>query len=61
VSESELVSLERIRAAGERIHGVAIRTPLLAWDETTWLKPESLQPIGAFKIRGAHAKLTSLS
>ena len=44
-----------------RIRGVALRTPLLDWDERTWLKPENLQPIGAFKIRGAHAKITSLS
>ena len=56
----ELVSLEAIRAAADRIRGVAVRTPLLSWDERTWLKPESLQPIGAFKIRGAYAKITSL-
>jgi threonine dehydratase len=57
----ELVTLERIRAAADRIRGVALRTPLLAWDESTWLKPENIQPVGAFKIRGAHAKLTALS
>jgi threonine dehydratase len=56
-----LVGLEAIRAAAERIRGVAVRTPLLAWDERTWLKPENLQPIGAFKIRGAYAKITSLA
>ena len=26
-----------------------------------WLKPESLQPIGAFKLRGAYNKIASLS
>ena len=26
-----------------------------------WLKPESLQPIGAFKIRGAYNKVASLT
>ena len=57
----ELVPLERIRQAAHRISGVALRTPLLSWDEATWLKPENLQPVGAFKIRGAYAKLTSLS
>lgn len=56
----ELVDLERIRAAAERIAGVAVRTPLLRWDDRTELKPESLQPMGAFKMRGAYAKLTSL-
>ena len=57
----ELVTLQPIRQAAVRIQGVALRTPLLSWDEATWLKPENLQPVGAFKIRGAHAKLTSLS
>jgi threonine dehydratase len=58
---SELVALERIRAAAERIRGVAVRTPLLRWDDRTELKPEGLQPVGAFKMRGAYAKLTSLT
>jgi threonine dehydratase len=61
VDPGELVTLERIRAAADRIRGVALRTPLLAWDENTWLKPENIQPVGAFKIRGAYAKLTALS
>ena len=56
-----LVELEEIRAAAERIRGVAVRTPLLPWDDGTWLKPESLQPIGAFKMRGAYNKLASLT
>lgn len=38
-----------------------MRTPLLVWDERTWLKPENLQPIGAFKIRGAYASITALT
>lgn len=58
---TKLVTLDDIRAAAERIRGVAVRTPLLRWDETTWLKPESLQPVGAFKMRGAYARLTQLS
>ncbi len=58
---ADLVGLADIRAAAERIRGVAVRTPLLRWDERTELKPESLQPVGAFKMRGAYAKLTSLS
>lgn len=56
-----LVGLDEIRAAAQRIRGVALRTPLLAWDETSWLKPESLQPIGAFKIRGAYNKVAGLT
>ncbi len=54
----DLVTLDDIRAAADRIAGGAVRTPLLSctWaedDRPLWLKPETLQPIGAFKIRGA--------
>ena len=64
------VTLERIRAAAEVIRGVAVRTPLLPFgrpDESdplgrtrAWLKPESLQPIGAFKLRGAYYNIATL-
>ncbi len=56
-----LVGIDQIREAAERIRGVAVRTPLLRWDERTWLKAESLQPVGAFKMRGAYNKVASLS
>jgi threonine dehydratase len=59
--EPHIVGIEEIREAAERIRGVATRTPLLRWDERTWLKPESLQPIGAFKMRGAYNKIASLT
>lgn len=51
----ELVTLDRIQHAAETITGQAIRTPLLParWAGDLWLKPENLQPVGAFKIRGA--------
>lgn len=63
------VSLADIRAAAERLRGVAMRTPLLAFETTSddsreahiWLKPENLQAIGAFKIRGAYNALAMLS
>ncbi|HEX2193777.1 MAG TPA: threonine/serine dehydratase [Candidatus Limnocylindria bacterium] len=57
----ELVTLEEIRDAAERIRGAAVRTPLLRWDDRTWLKPESLQPVGAFKMRGAYNAIASLT
>ena len=57
----ELVSIDEIRAAAARIRGVALRPPLLRWDDRTWLKPESLQPVGAFKMRGAYNAVASLS
>ena len=47
-----------IRDAAGRLEGIAVRTPLLALrgDERAseiWIKPEVLQPVGSFKIRGA--------
>lgn len=57
----ELVTLDEIRAAAELIRGVALHTPLLRWDDRTWLKPESLQPVGAFKMRGAYNAVASLT
>ncbi|MDH6111108.1 threonine dehydratase [Kitasatospora sp. MAP12-15] len=62
-----LVSLEDLRAAQQRIAGVAVRTPLMPcpWAEDgnrrLWLKPENLQPTGAFKIRGAYNRLAALT
>ena len=56
-----LVSVARIRDAAEVIRGVAVRTPLLPWTDGVWLKPESLQPVGAFKMRGAFFRLSTLS
>jgi threonine dehydratase len=53
-----VIELGEIERARERIAGVAVRTPLirLAIDDLPaeiYLKVESLQPIGSFKIRGA--------
>ncbi|RLK59757.1 threonine ammonia-lyase [Actinokineospora cianjurensis] len=51
-----LVTLDDITAAADRVAGHAVRTPLVAapWaDRPLWIKPESLQPVGSFKIRGA--------
>jgi threonine dehydratase len=58
----ELVSLQDVRAAAERIAGTVVRTPLLPspWSRELWLKPESLQPTGAFKLRGATYALARL-
>jgi threonine dehydratase len=53
-----LVTVEDIRAAAKRIAGRVVRTPLVPYPEAEpgrplWFKPESLQPSGAFKLRGA--------
>jgi threonine dehydratase len=66
-----LVSIEGIREAASRIASVAVRTPLVraqfkgvagrGTGREIWLKAESLQPIGAFKIRGAANKILQLT
>ena len=58
-----MVILDDIRAAQQRIRGVAVRTPLLLCQSdgrSAYLKPENLQPIGSFKLRGAYNKIASL-
>jgi threonine dehydratase len=59
-----LVGLEVIRAAARTLAGVTIRTPLVGFGRSplpAFLKAESLQPIGAFKLRGAFVAVASLS
>jgi threonine dehydratase len=61
-----LVDLETIRAAAERIADVAVKTPLVraSFDGVggnVWLKAESLQPIGSFKLRGAANRILQLT
>lgn len=69
--ETPLVTLADIRAAAERLRGITVRTPLLRWGQpitgdpygrtAAYLKPENLQPIGAFKLRGAYNAIAQLS
>jgi threonine dehydratase len=61
-----MVSFDDIRAAQTLLDGIAVRTPLFEWTSPTdprklYLKLENLQPIGAFKLRGAYNKVASLS
>ena len=48
--------------AARALDGVAVRTPLV-WVEplSAWLKLESRQPMGAFKIRGAYNAIRKLA
>ena len=61
-----LVTLDDVQAAAGRIEGRVLRTPLLPapWagdpERPLWIKPESLQPIGAFKVRGAFNAIARL-
>ena len=59
--DGRLVTLDDVRAAAVRISGIAVRTPLLPFREGAWLKPESLQPTGSFKIRGAYNTLSQMT
>jgi len=71
-----MITLDDIKAAQERLRGIAARTPLVRYyppavknggtprangPAELWLKPESLQPIGSFKLRGAYNKIASLT
>ena len=62
----QLITLADIQAAADRIAGAVVRTPLITarWadaERPLWLKPENLQPIGAFKIRGAFNAVANLT
>jgi threonine dehydratase len=63
-----MVTLSDIREAQTRLRGVALHTKLIesklrlpSDDRQLFLKPENLQPIGAFKLRGAYNKIASLT
>lgn len=58
-------TIDEIRDAAERLRGVAVHTPLLplhTYDNQRdiLLKPECLQPIGSFKLRGIFNAVASL-
>ncbi len=59
-----LVTIADIRAAAEILRGITLRTPLVPFgrpERRQWLKAESLQPIGAFKLRGAYVAAAALA
>jgi threonine dehydratase len=73
---AELVTLDEVRAAARRIEGVAVRTPLVLFrgappvrdaappspgEPGLLIKPESLQPTGSFKLRGAYNAVSVLT
>jgi threonine dehydratase len=62
---ANLITLEEISAAAARIARIAVKTPLVhapfpGAQGDVWLKAESLQPIGSFKLRGAANKILQL-
>jgi threonine dehydratase len=60
-----MVTLKDIQDARALLRNVAVRTPLvkceLPGEKRILIKPENLQPIGSFKLRGAYNKISSLS
>jgi threonine dehydratase len=65
MSETDrMVTIDDIRSAADRLRGIALATPLVAFitsdGRSILLKAESLQPIGAFKIRGAYNAIALL-
>src|SRR5690348_15753295 len=64
--DRNLVKLDEIRAAAERLSGVAVRTPLVRLEMPgaggeIFLKNEGAQVMGSFKLRGAYNKVAQLS
>lgn len=63
---TDLVGLSDIRAAAERIKDLVVRTPVIGLphpvrvDELLHCKAESLQPTGAFKLRGAYNAISQV-
>jgi threonine dehydratase len=61
------ISIETIRDAARTVYGAALRTPIVPLGPVApnapeiFLKLETLQPIGSFKIRGAYNAVRRLS
>jgi threonine dehydratase len=64
------VTMDEIRSAAARIAGTAVKTPLVKLDLAgsgfglpfeVWVKCESAQPIGSFKLRGAFNMIAQLA
>lgn len=63
MTDNIIISREEVLSAAERIAGHVLRTPLkecVISGRTVWLKCESLQTGGAFKLRGATNRLLQL-
>lgn len=55
---------EGVKAAAHKLAAILPETPLLPLDTPegrVWVKCENLQPVGAFKLRGAYHRLSDLS
>lgn len=64
-TSAEFVTAAEFAEAQARIRGAVLHTPLVrllsVTEAVAYVKPESLQPIGSFKLRGAYNAVASLS
>src|SRR5258708_9739501 len=60
-----MITLKDVQDARLLLRKIAVRTPMvlcrLAQGREIFVKPENLQPIGSFKLRGAYNKISSLT
>ena len=60
-----MITLKDIQQARALLKNFSVRTPLvtckLPGGKSIFVKPENLQPIGSFKLRGAYNKISSLT
>ena len=56
-------TMDQVLTARDRLRGIAIRTPLLQLhgSQSIWIKPECLQPVGSFKMRGIYNAVAALT
>jgi threonine dehydratase len=67
LGQHPLLRVEALRATAQALDGVAVRTPLIPLpalasrtNVPVFLKGEHLQPVGAFKIRGAYTAISRI-
>lgn len=58
-----LPSLDEVKEASKRLKNITIHTPLIRYNEASdiYLKPETLQPVTSFKLRGVYNAAACLS
>jgi threonine dehydratase len=59
----DLITVDDVVAAAQAVAGSVVHTPVLpaVWAPGLHLKPESLQPVGSFKLRGATNAVSRLT
>jgi len=62
MEELTLPTLDEIKGAANRLKNITVHTPLIRHSEKElYLKPETLQPVKSFKIRGVYNAVANLS